>query len=181
MANIEEAPEIDAQDAPAAATAGWRNMIKGLLSNRKLILFGGVGLLLLAGAGGAATYFLTGQTPAEPVAADAPPALPATPPQVTFYDVPEILVNIQTADGTQAYLKLGLSLELESDAEKAGIQVLMPRVVDQFQAYLRELRLEDLKGSAGIARIKEELARRVNEVAAPYRVRDVLLKEMIVQ
>ena len=45
----------------------------------------------------------------------------------------------------------------------------------------RELRLDDLKGSAGVLRLKEELLRRVNVAAAPYKVRDVLLKEMIVQ
>ena len=54
-------------------------------------------------------------------------------------------------------------------------------MVDQFQGYLRELRMDDLKGSAGIARVKEELLRRVNVAAAPYKVRDVLLQEMIVQ
>ena len=184
MANIEKAPDIDAEEAPAAptSTSTWRSLLNKLLGKRKLILIGAAGLLLLLGAGAIATYFLTRHSPAEAtMTADAAPPIPATPPQVTFYDVPEILVNIQTADGTQAYLKLGLSLELDADTEKAGIQVLMPRLVDQFQSYLRELRLEDLKGSAGIARIKEELLRRVNVVAAPYRVRDVLLKEMIVQ
>jgi len=79
------------------------------------------------------------------------------------------------------YLKLSLSLELYTNDENAGIQALMPRIVDQFQGYLRELRSDDLKGSAGIMRVKEELLRRTNVAAAPYRVRDVLLKEMIIQ
>jgi len=57
----------------------------------------------------------------------------------------------------------------------------MPRVVDQFQGYLRELRIDDLKGSAGVIRLKEELLRRINVATAPYHVRDVLLKEMIIQ
>ena len=57
----------------------------------------------------------------------------------------------------------------------------MPRIKDQFQAYLRELRVDDLKGSGGVLRMKEELLRRVNVAAAPYKVRDVLLKQMIVQ
>ena len=60
--------------------------------------------------------------------------------------------------------------------EKTGMTALMPRMVDQFQAYLRELRVDDLKGSAGVLRLKEELLRRVNVAAAPYKVRDVLLK-----
>ena len=107
--------------------------------------------------------------------------VPLTPPKVAFSDMQDILVNIQSNDGTPAYLKLGVSLELEDDAQKAALQPLMPRITDQFQAYLRELRLDDLKGSAGVLRLKEELLRRVNVAAAPYKVRDVLLKEMIVQ
>jgi flagellar FliL protein len=93
----------------------------------------------------------------------------------------DILVNIQSDDGSPAYLKLSVSLELDDEEHKAAIQPLMPRITDQFQAYLRELRLDDLKGSAGVLRLKEELLRRVNAAAAPYHVRDVLLKEMIVQ
>ena len=92
-----------------------------------------------------------------------------------------LLVRIQGADATPAYLKLSVSLELDGPEEEAGIKALMPRVVDQFQGYLRELRVDDLKGSAGVVRLKEELLRRINASAAPYRVRDVLLKEMIVQ
>ena len=57
----------------------------------------------------------------------------------------------------------------------------MPRVVDQFQGYLRELRIDDLHGSAGVVRLKEELLRRITVAAAPFPVRDVLLKEMIIQ
>ena len=86
-----------------------------------------------------------------------------------------------SADSAPAYLKLSVSLELDSAEEAAGIKALDPRIVDQFQGYLRELRMDDLKGSAGIVRLKEELLRRINMSAAPYRVRDVLLKQMIVQ
>ncbi len=89
---------------------------------------------------------------------------------MTFFDVPDIIVYIQSADTTPAYLKLSVSLELDSPEEKAGIQALMPRVVDQFQGYLRELRMDDLRGSAGVLRLKEELMRRINAAAAPYRV-----------
>ena len=100
---------------------------------------------------------------------------------MAFSDVPDILVNIQSNDGTPAYLKLSVSLEMDNDLAKTGMTALMPRMVDQFQAYLRELRLDDLKGSEGVLRLKEELLRRADVAAAPYKVRDVLLKQMIVQ
>lgn len=150
-------------------------------SGRKtLFLIIGAGVLVLLAAGAGAYVFLTPAEESASASADTYKP-PLTPPTIAYYDVPEIIVNIQTAEGAPAYLKLGVSLELNSPEEKNGLQVLMPRVVDQFQAYLRELRVDDLKGSAGVMRLKEELLRRINLAAAPYQVRDVLLKEMIVQ
>ncbi len=143
-----------------------------------LIAGGGAALLVLLGLGAGAYFFFFAGKTEKPQTAQ---TIPLVPPQVAFYDVPDMVVNIQTPDGSPAYLKLGVALELESPEEKAGLQVLMPRVIDQFQAYLRELRVDDLRGSAGVLRLKEELLRRINVAIEPYRVRDVLLKEMIIQ
>ncbi len=41
--------------------------------------------------------------------------------------------------------------------------------------------MEDLKGSAGMYRLREELLTRVTLVAAPSKVSDILFKEMLVQ
>ncbi len=158
-----------------------KGLVKKILGNKLLLIGVAVAvLLLLGGIGGGVYWFFLRPVPAPKVASNAP-VIPLVPPQVAFFDVPDILVNVQTADGTAAYLKLSVALELDSDLEKPGLQVLMPRLVDQFQSYLRELRIDDLKGSAGVMRLKEELLRRVNVSVAPYHVRDVLLKEMIVQ
>lgn len=151
---------------------------------QKLIVLGG--LLVVLGGGGAAYYFLGG-APAEEhgeaataeAGHGAPSELP--PEHAAFFDVPDIVVNIQNADSTPAYLKLSVSLELDGPEARAAIEPVMPRVVDQFQTYLRELRVDDVRGSMGVMRLKEELLRRVNLAAAPTPVRDVLLKEMIVQ
>ena len=61
------------------------------------------------------------------------------------------------------------------------LAAVMPRIIDNFQVYLRELRVEDLRGSGGIYRLREELLARVNAASAPVRVKDVLFKEMLVQ
>lgn len=179
------APEAEqVEDGEKKPEGGEKQgFIKKLLGNKKLLMIAGGGLLLLLLGGGAGLYFFVFSGPSEPVkmAENGIPEMPATPPQVAYYDVPDLIVNIQSPDGTPVYLKLSLSLELYTNDEKAGIQALIPRIVDQFQGYLRELRSDDLKGSAGIMRVKEELLRRTNVAAAPYRVRDVLLKEMIIQ
>jgi len=58
---------------------------------------------------------------------------------------------------------------------------VMPRVVDNFQTYLRELRVDDLSGSAGLYRLREELLIRVNVAAQPAKVNAILFKEMLIQ
>jgi len=182
MAKKEKAAEDEAEgekpDGQAQAAAPQKGLAK-LLSKKMLMILVPVLLLVICGAGTGA-YFLLFKKSDKADAAKADD-VPLTPPKVAFSDMQDILVNIQSNDGTPAYLKLGVSLELDDDAQKTAIQPLMPRITDQFQAYLRELRLDDLKGSAGVLRLKEELLRRVNVAAAPYHVRDVLLKEMIVQ
>ncbi|MGH6827335.1 MAG: flagellar basal body-associated FliL family protein [Rhizomicrobium sp.] len=174
---LEAEAEGDGPDA-AAATAGIANGFKKFLTRKNLLIaLPAAAALLLAGSAGV-TFLLLRPHPQVKLAKT---ELPLTPPQVVFSDVPDILVNIQSSDGSPAYLKLSVSLELDNQVEKAGLTALMPRLVDQFQSYLRELRVDDLKGSEGVLRLKEELLRRVNAAIAPYHVRDVLLKQMIVQ
>lgn len=168
-----EKPEGEGAEAPPAPKG-----FKRFLTKKMLMIIVPVLLLLLGGGGAGAYFFLFKKAEGGEAAHHEEPL---TPPKVAFSDMQDILVNIQSADGTPAYLKLGLSLELENEEQKTALEPLMPRITDQFQAYLRELRLDDLKGSAGVLRLKEELLRRVNVAAAPYKVRDVLLKEMIVQ
>ena len=183
MAKKKEQPEAeDASEGEQPAGEPKQGFVKKLLGNKKLLIIAAAGLVLVLGGGGAGLYFFVFSAPKPDAKLAAnQPSVPIAPPQVAFYEVPDIIVNIQSADGSPAYLKLSTSLELDTADEKAGMTALMPRIVDQFQGYLRELRIDDLKGSAGVLRLKEELLRRINVAAAPYHVRDVLLKEMIVQ
>jgi flagellar protein FliL len=101
-----------------------------------------------------------------------------------FFDVPDILVNVSAGGDKPAFLKLSVSLELEGGGDEHAtetVEQVMPRVVDQLQTYLRELRVEDLTGSASVFRLKEELLRRVNLAVEPIKVKDVLFREMIIQ
>ncbi|MBY0511890.1 MAG: flagellar basal body-associated FliL family protein [Rhodospirillaceae bacterium] len=117
---------------------------------------------------------------AAPAAEGAPAAAGATGAAV-FYDLPEMLVNINTAGRTKNFLKMRVSLELANETDINRIENVLPRIVDNFQVYLRELRLEDLQGAAGMYRLREELLNRVNAAVRPAQVKDVLFKEMIVQ
>jgi flagellar FliL protein len=185
MASKDKASEAETGEEAAAEggdAASKTGLLKKLLAKKKLLMIAVPALVLvLAGGGAGAYFFLLKPHDADKLKTAKAEEIPLTPPQVAFSDVPDILVNIQSNDGTPAYLKLSLALEMDNDLAKTGMQALTPRLVDQFQAYLRELRLDDLKGSEGVLRLKEELLRRAEIAAAPYKVRDVLLKQMIVQ
>lgn len=148
-------------------------------------LFIVIGLALLLVIGGAAAAYFTGllQPVVEMIAGGkqnkeekANAAQDAT-----FYDLPEMLVNLSTTGRKSVFLKIKVSLELEKAEDTAKIESVMPRIIDNFQVYLRELRIEDLKGSAGMYRLREELLKRVGGAVAPIKIKDVLFKEMLVQ
>ncbi len=99
----------------------------------------------------------------------------------SFLEIPTMIVNLHTEDGNPRYLRLSVQLELENGGDLAAVEAVIPRVVDQFQTYLRELRVKDLRGSAGIYRLQMELLWRVNQAAAPVKVKDVLFQEILIQ
>jgi len=139
-----------------------------------LILIAAGGLVLLGGIGGGAYFFFAGHGNAAAAANQIKPPV--------FIDMPDVLVNLSSSgvERTQ-YLKVKVVLELPDQAMSAQIQPLMPRLMDTFQTYLRELRPTDLDGSAGLYRLKEELTRRVNAAIAPNRINALLFKEIVVQ
>ena len=157
---------------------------------RKLIL---IAAPLLLGAAGAGLWFsglLPGwlgmnaspsaqaaETHAETVASTAP-----APPRVpVFFDMPEVTTNLNVAGRRATYLRLRSKLELARAEDSAPVQQAMPRLLDLFQTYLRELRPEELRGSAGTQRLREELVARANIAVHPARVTDVLFTEILVQ
>ena len=98
-----------------------------------------------------------------------------------FFELEEMLVSLGRTGRKSSFLKLRISLELERKEDEARIQKVMPRIIDSFQVFLRGLRIEELQGSHGLYRVKEELLFRANVAASPGKVKDVLFKEMLVQ
>jgi flagellar FliL protein len=99
---------------------------------------------------------------------------------VLFYTLPDIVVNMQTADGRPTFLKLKLTLEMPDQDAVDALEPSMPRLQDMFQTFLRELRPEDLSGSQGSYQLRMEILRRVNLVIAPSKANAVLIEEMLI-
>ena len=166
--------EADVEEDAEAASEQPKSKFKLKLPPLKFLITGAAALLLIGGGVGA--YFFFFSHPHEAKAEN-----PAVKPAV-FVDLPEILVNLSnpSAERTQ-YLRIKVVLELPEQKMIEQITPIMPRVMDAFQTYLRELRPSDLDGSAGLYRLKEELTRRVNVSIAPARINAVLFKEIVVQ
>lgn len=99
---------------------------------------------------------------------------------VVYYTMPDITANMQTGEGRPGFIKLKLAFELPDEAAAEEIEPNAPRLNDMFQTFLRELRPEDLAGSAGSYQLRMELLRRTNLVIAPAKVKAVLIEEMLV-
>jgi flagellar protein FliL len=172
MAAKTETTEADTKDAEGQDGAEAAALKRRF--SLKLIAMAAGGVVVLAGLGGSAWFLFFHH------ASTATAATQIKPP--VFVDMPDVLVNLSSSgnDRTQ-YLKVKIALELPDEAVQAQIQPIMPRLLDTFQTYLRELRPTDLDGSAGLYRLKEELTRRVNVAIAPSRINAVLFKEIVVQ
>jgi len=171
-----EAGEGQTEGAPEGDAAP-----KKKLSGRTIVLFIALPAVLAIGLGVAAAFYFgvfgtkDGKAAAEKAAKEAEE-------KVVFFDMPELLVNMTGgSDKAENMLKLSLSLELPNADATAKVQAAMPRIIDSAQVFLRELRLDDLQGSAGMLRLREELLRRIDAAVEPVEVRDVLFKEIIVQ
>lgn len=161
------APAADGT-APPAARGG----------RRKLLMLAVPVLLAVVAAG---LWFsgilprLLGHAPAAPVhdaAAAGPPV---------YIDLPEMVANLNGNPRRPSYVKLRAKLEVAGSADTGPVQAAMPRLIDLFQTYLRDMRPEEFRGSAGTYRLREELIARATLAAAPAHIEDVLFEELLVQ
>jgi len=148
------------------------------MPGKKLVLFVVLPLLLVLGGGAAALFMGVFDSL---MGGDKSEESQKTKQVTVYHDLPTMLVNLNNGGEQSGFLKLTISLELNGEAAKARVKTITPRIVDSFQVYLRQLRVSDLQGSAGMQRLREELLLRVNNVAEDVTVEDVLFKEMLVQ
>jgi flagellar FliL protein len=172
----EEEKKPEGEDS-AAAEGGK----KGL--DKKTLMMIGAGALLIVAAtgGGGAFYFMHAHKAEEETAVQAAPAAQDESAKPVFYPLGDLLVNLAGEGKHPNFLKVKVTLQLADEKDIPLMDAIKPRIIDNFQVYLRELRIEDLRGSAGMYRLREELLLRVTEAAQPVRVRDVLFQEMLVQ
>ena len=153
-------------------------------SAKKMLMLGAAVFLIIAGAFG---VYISGMADSffsfsSPLSSEEEEDDEAPKNDLLFYEVPEMLINLSVRPGQKPiYFKIKVVLELAAPEDSAKVEKLLPRVVDSLQFYLREMRLEELQGSMGTYRLKEELMGRLNKVLAPVKINDVLLKDILIQ
>ncbi|PIR37872.1 MAG: flagellar basal body protein FliL [Alphaproteobacteria bacterium CG11_big_fil_rev_8_21_14_0_20_39_49] len=175
-----EADEANGEDGE---DGGKKKKKKGGKLKLIIIIF----VLLLAGGGGAAAYFMgffnnkievsSGEIREGEEIVGEDGVIEKT----VFYDMEEFIANLNVGSKRPSFLKMTVSLELAGESQIPLVESKMPRIRDSFQVYLRELRQEDLQGSAGLYRLREELLLRINKIVYPAKINDILFKEILVQ
>lgn len=158
-------------DAPAPAAAAK--------PTRKLIMLGAAATLVLLAGGGGAWMALSAQGEDAPAPEGREGTGGSAP--AAFVDAPEMVVNLRSPDGAPRFLKLRVMLVPASTEAEAVLKARLPLILDSFQPYLRELRPQDLAGSAAVFRLKEELRLRATDAVGPGQVKDILIQDMIQQ
>jgi flagellar protein FliL len=162
-------PKTDATEEKPAKKAG----------KSKLILIAVPVVLLLVGAGlwftGILPHMLGMDKQEEKVGEAAKPVPPS------YLDIPEMIANLNNNMHKVAYVKLSARVEIPKPEDVEKVKAALPRLQDMMQTYLREMRPEELRGSAGTYRLREELLARANVAVAPAKVSDVLFTQLLVQ
>ena len=92
-----------------------------------------------------------------------------------------MLVNLNSVGPRPSFLKLRASLELEKGTDTLLLTILKSRIIDKFQVYVRELRLNDLRANGGLIRLQEELRAEINKAVSPVKIKHVLFRNRLVQ
>jgi flagellar FliL protein len=149
-----------------------------------LILIGLLGLIASTAAG---LYFtgalqkLLGQSGDETQTAEKKQKpKPAGPPG--FMDLPELLITLDNRGArSHPLLRLIVSLQFPVQDDASHVQVYLPRIIDVFQVYLRNLGVSDVKGAENQQHLRDEMLTRVNGVIAPLQVDTLLFREFVVE
>ncbi|RJF86187.1 flagellar basal body-associated FliL family protein [Sphingomonas cavernae] len=142
-------------------------------NRRKMIIVAAIGAVVLLGGAGAGFALMGGDEGEKPAGAGVQSA--------SYVEVPPLIVNLRSSDGQARFLKLRFIVVATDPGKSEEIKEKLPVILDALQPFLRELRPEDLNGSAAVFRVKEEMMARATEVLGGGVVRDVLIQDLVQQ
>ena len=143
--------------------------------SKKPLIFGLILALLLGGGGFYATYsglILGASDHAAPATESAEPL-----PDIAFVPVEPLVISLGEA-ASERFLRF--TSQLEVNAPMMGdVTLLLPRIVDVMNGYLRAVDPVSFDEPATMLKIRAQLLRRIQMVTGEGRVRDLLITEFV--
>lgn len=139
------------------------------------LLIGAVGALALGGGGFYATY--SGLIGGDPAAATPAPTKDEAAADVAFVAVAPITISLGPQSSAR-HLRFASQLEV-NPVHSAEVQLLLPRISDVLNSYLRAVELVHLQDPSALMRLKAQMLRRIQIVTGEGRVTDLLISEFV--
>lgn len=142
-----------------------------------------IGLILaIAGAGGGFFAARSGILPipggaSQPAETTAAQAHVNTHNDIAFVKVPTMVISY-TDRGRRQVLRFTAEIEVGQQAQ-ADVELLIPRIVDVLNGYLRAIELDDIDDPSALTRLRAQMLRRIQIVAGRDAVRDLLIMEFV--
>jgi flagellar protein FliL len=138
--------------------------------------------IIAAGAAGAGVWFFMSKRAPAAATAEAAPAPAAAP---LFFPLESMTVNLQSDDGQQHFLRIGLTLKLTDAKTQQELTDHMPEVRSRILLALSNKHPDELAPLDGKRALATELRTLIEQPtdkgAAPIHVQDVLFTEFVVQ
>ncbi|HEX7935160.1 MAG TPA: flagellar basal body-associated protein FliL [Paraburkholderia sp.] len=147
---------------------------------KRIILIALIAIVAAGVAGAGVWFFMSKRAPA-PASA----AAPAPAPTPTFFPLDSMTVNLQSDDGQQHFLRIGLTLKLVDAKTPQELTDHMPEIRSRILLALSNHHPDELAPLDGKRALATELRTLIEQPtdkgAAPIHVRDVLFTEFVVQ
>ncbi|MDR6421123.1 flagellar FliL protein [Paraburkholderia phenoliruptrix] len=146
---------------------------------KRIILIALIAIAAAAVAGAGVWFFMSKRAPAPTAAAPAPVPAP------TFFPLDSMTVNLQSDDGQQHFLRIGLTLKLTDPKTPQELTEHMPEIRSRILLALSNHHPDELAPLEGKHALATELRTLIEQPtdkgAAPIHVQDVLFTEFVVQ
>lgn len=173
--------ETPADGAPEQKSS---KLVPALMVGNSLLLAGVIAVVLLRGGGG-------GHAPAAPAAGGGDHGAPAKAEAAgdpgspgggagPSVKLPDFVVRLRDPDGDR-FCRIAFEVELAAETDKEKLTKYIPRLRDSFISYLSDRSAVELAGSDGLAKIKADLSKRVDEVVPGRIVRGLYITDFVVQ
>lgn len=148
---------------------------------KRILLIVAIAILAAGAAAGAMWFVMQGRLASAPAAA----AAAAPSPVPVYFALDPMTVNLQSDDGESHYLRIGLTLKLDSQAAQDSLQAHTPEIRSRVLLALSNKHPSDLATLEGKRALATELEALISQPTDPrgypVRVDDVLFTEFVVQ